>query len=571
MLLVVASLAGCAEGPGGPASAADAPLGPTSLRVGSSTIGEYLRLSSNVTGHTKRFAFEGGDFKETVEAYTDHRYFERSILGNATVRDAFLRPTASVMIETRATDLDPSDAALASFNATTARELATRRLVFTEHPNVHVMCFGGECQTTVERTRLYPRVADADEDPDWGSLEGRVLTLGRTLSFNRTFTFFTGPGQVSNVTHWLNFTPLRETQLDGERVFVVQPSSKFVQSGASSAKPMPTPSASRSAKPPPKSSHLLWVGARAPVPLKEELRLPFEHEGVWYWQNTTRHLDVFQPGSAAVPWGSGEAQPLVTRRPEAAVVVGKDFFSAKTAGLVHTLAKAWDAVQADPTLTNYQAHKLQHPGAAPFAGTYYPDAGNRAYTWRFWVDDGTNQIATVESRFQGVASNDVGVVQNRQPNSRVSCRCNQPTPDQLADAELVAVEDALKAGRTVWYTPGEPGAQYMLGMSANDGKLSGSLSLFNTRKQTFAPGPLAALSTVSLWRNTDSVSVSLRDGGILALNGTFALGVHEWPWLVSAGSPIVDVAEPDHGIPWWGLGPGPLRPFRETGDETQNG
>ncbi|HLE48365.1 MAG TPA: hypothetical protein VI818_08720, partial [Candidatus Thermoplasmatota archaeon] len=547
-------------------------LGPRSLRVGSATLGEYLRLSINLTGHTKRFEFNGGDFTETVEPFEDHRYLERSIVGNATIADAFLRPTAALVIEARATDLDPEDAVLASYNVTTVRELATKRIIYSELPRVSRSCINGQCETSLTLARLYPRVMDENEDADWGSLEGRVLNLGQTLSFNRTFKYFSGPGETSSATHWLNFTPIREAELNGERVFVVQPSSKFVLSDPSTQpSPQATAPATKNPKPPPKTSHLLWIGSRAPVPLKEEIKSPFEHEGAWYWQNTTRRLDVFEPGSAIVPWGAGEAQPLLDRRPDAVVVPGKDFFTTKAAGLIHPLSNAWNAIQTDPTLVSYQTYKAQHPGAVPFSGTYYADPGNRAYTWQFWVDDGKNSILAVESRFQGVASNDVGVVQNRMPNSRVSCTCGQPSPDQMAQGDLVAVEDATKAARSVWHTATEPGARYMVTVSALDGKLAGSFHLFNAEKRNLGGGPFGVLTTVAFWRNTDSVTVSLRDGGILGLNGTFASGIHEWPWLFSAGSPIRAAEEAHAAIPWWGLGPVPVRPLDDDPGETQNG
>lgn len=550
--LVAATLASaCLGGAVGPRNPDEAPDGPDSLRVGSARWGEYARHFVTTTGTRIRLDLFGQ--QGTPEPFHDGRHEERTVsAAPQPAHDRFLDPLQVVAYAFRLTDEDPEGDAPAVQEYVRAYDLGSEQYVYLERP-VRDAVYVTECQLVVtlcDDVRVtdtllqtyYPRERPSAR---WGLLEGQVLKLGRTVSFERLI-------HASGVEYRLslNYTALHEDQLDGHRVFAVEPRVRLQQVDPP-LEPSPAPSNGTGAPQPlPEPLHLLWVGSHASVPVRELHREPFRWDGRVYWIQTESVLEAYEPGADPIVWGAAPETPAWARLPAAGRVPAPHLVHDAQDDLRYPLRQAWLALRNDPLLLDFQDYLQDFPDAWPYYAVFLPEAGRGAYTWRFVVGDHEHRPYLVETRRQFVADlPSAFVTQNRDAEGEDDGLYHQlraPDPDLVNPLPLVPFEDALDL-----YDRLRP-TDDATGVVVNLATFQGYRSTFRPEAHFFhADVDAEAASFRTHWNSRDPVSVSLVDGGFTGHNLTWSLvgGVTEWPWLPQPGLPFLDDRAPGLGGP----------------------
>lgn len=531
---VAVALAGCQGKPATTLSTEEAPDGPDSLRVGPTSVGEQARMEVNATGHRWGYNCDESGCDSFLTAFKDHNIIERNIELFTAGEDAFLRDAPLVLYTIHKRDLDPEEFESSTTDLVLAYEMASERLVYeerhSESQSSYTTCDIFGCNTvddpTPFSTREYPR--DEDDPARWGSLEGRVLHIGQDISFRREVTAYDGDVYY----FYLNYSVLREDTLNGERTFVLKPYFGFEDptpepQPTPSTPPMteePTPSPTKKKDPPPTPIHLLWYSSRSPLPVQEVENWPFEYEGRYYWQNTTSQLVVYEPGSTAVPWGSGNPLPALARRDGTTVGPASTFLATASEGLTYPLAAAWAAIQNDATLTDYQSFVEANPDAVPMHATYYPDLPHNAYTWSITVGEDWQTNMIVESRLQFVGP--TPITQNREGGDSFGFFGEAPSDEVLEGTQVVSLADALDVYETLRGDE-EPIVTVDLSIWWEGQDFEPKIAFFPV------PEDQGGLPTRfdQFYDATDSVDVLMTDGGLWGFNTTWGFGMNEWPWI----------------------------------------
>lgn len=546
---VVVGIAGClGTNLGAPLTIEEAPEGPDSMRVGLAGEKEYVRLINNYSGY--RLVFNRETRLLEVAPLKQTLFLERRIRPPEFGYDAFLRLRPIVPYEFVLTDLTPAEGAAAMQAFEFGLDLTTRHVIyesvrFNVSEHVYSCTVPPFCQTTQNNFTIdgkhYPRV---DGTANWGSLEGQTLKIGRLLTFDRSF-------QSGNAEFrfFLNYTPVREETMDGFRSFVVR-----VDTGLERLTPMAPPREPEEALVPPTSSaepsedalplpsHFLWVTAQHSVPIHESNTVWFKHNGNKYFRMFTSHLESYEAPKAELPWGDGEQVVLLDRMPGAKFSPPPTFVESASSRLTYPLAEAWQALQEDLTLTDFQEYLEKHPKAFPFLGTYSPDPVHRSYTWNLLVGDSESPPWFLRTR-RNLAPGPPGQAYLTQNGDLGGYLRNFRAPGEevLRGREYSNLEAGLAAYEQLRPGAFEPALLYSF--ATYQGYEWSFEPILHVHSKMLDPEPDPFYPFETRWWSKDPVSINLVDGGLAGDNATFRRGVDDWPWFpsVSITPPILSL------------------------------
>lgn len=545
-------VAGCADRPNRILTTEEAPLGPSSLKVGEDRLGQYLRTTVNETGS---YTICHPDCEE--RDYENRRFVERWISRGGGV-DAFLNPVEVFRYKHRYTDLDADEEHGAPISTgTQGYDVKTRRLVYIDQvysykeTNFECSIIGSGCNrvetpVTVDQ-RVFPRSIESEQ---WGSLAGQVLTLHKTLTFNRTVRSEEG-GVEYVYEFYRNYTALREAEHRGERVFAIK-----IESSVRQVKPPPEPRPAPSSRepvltgggdarpPPPRPIEYTYVGSKSPMPVKIVRNYPqwSQERRHYVWDNLSIETEVVEVGGDVVRY-AGEPLVPYPRLPGAGTVTAGAFAKDATSSLGFPLSAAWAELLNNPRDTSFKAFLDKNPKAFPLRATFFPDASKNAYTWLLSMTTPGNspEYRTFEARLDYFAPQRSLPVYQSGQNTRYTFSGGPGAGEKALETPLVTFDDALKMYQRAKPGAPEPAASLALNGYGNF-PMWATLTLGGTEVRGSSPTSLFG----SRWEANGTVEINLRDGGLAGLNTSRFSGIASWPRVM--GGPFGAPNAPDPGL-----------------------